>query len=100
MQGDLPPPCRAHSATLIGRKIVIIGGGEGASYSNSVYVFYTPMRRRSRPTFTTTDVPLPRHAHTTVLYQNKIWVFSRGNGLQALRDVWTLDVIGSLDRMP
>jgi hypothetical protein len=32
MQGDLPPPCRAHSATLVGRKIVIIGGGEGASY--------------------------------------------------------------------
>ncbi|KAF8487368.1 hypothetical protein DFH94DRAFT_849762 [Russula ochroleuca] len=26
MQGDLPPPCRAHSATLVGRKIVIIGG--------------------------------------------------------------------------
>ena len=22
MQGDLPPPCRAHSATLVGRKIV------------------------------------------------------------------------------
>jgi len=44
-------------------------------------------------------VPPPRRAHTTVLYQNKIWVFGGGNGLQALNDVWTLDVSGSLDRM-
>ncbi|KAH9177240.1 galactose oxidase [Lactarius sanguifluus] len=99
MQGDLPPPCRAHSATLIGRKIVIIGGGEGASYYNSVHVFDIPTRRWSRPTFTTTDVPPPRRAHTTVMYQGKIWVFGGGNGLQALNDVWTLDVGTSLDRM-
>lgn len=99
MQGDLPPPCRAHSATLIGRKIIIIGGGEGASYYNSVHVFDIPTRRWSRPTFTTTEVPPPRRAHTTVLYQNKIWVFGGGNGLQALNDVWTLDVGTSLDRM-
>jgi hypothetical protein len=99
MQGDLPPPCRAHTATLVGRKIVIIGGGEGASYYNSVHVFDIPTRRWSRPTFTSAEIPPPRRAHTTVLYQNKIWVFGGGNGLQALNDVWTLDVGTSLDRM-
>ncbi|KAH9989555.1 hypothetical protein BJV77DRAFT_1069409 [Russula vinacea] len=80
MQGDLPPPIRAHSATLRARLDI-------------------PTRRWSRPTFTTTDLPPPRRAHTTVLYQSKIWVFGGGNGLQALNDVWTLDVSGSLDRM-
>jgi hypothetical protein len=74
MQGDLPPPCRAHSATLVGRKIVVIGGGENASYYNRVHVFDIP-GRWSRPTFTTADVSPPRRAHTTVLYENKIWVF-------------------------
>ena len=51
MQGELPPPCHMHSATLVGRKIVIIGGGKGASYYNSVYVFDIPAgrARRSRP---------------------------------------------------
>ena len=50
--------------------------------------------RRSRPqTFLRC-----RRAHTTVLYQNKICVFSGGNGLQALNEVWTLDVGSSLDR--
>ena len=99
MQGDLPPPCRAHSATLVGRKIVIIGGGEGSSYYNSVHVFDIPMRRWSRPTFTSTELPPPRRAHSTVLYQNRIWVFGGGNGLQPLNDVWTLDISNSLDRM-
>ena len=88
MQGDLSPPCRAHSATLVGRKIVIIGGGEGASYYNSVYIFDIPTRRWSRPTFT---MDPPRRAHTTMLYQNKIRVFGCGNCLQVPNDVWTLD---------
>jgi len=54
----------------------------------------------SRPTFTAGDVPPPQRTHTTVLYQNKIWVFDGGNGLQALNDVWFLRVgSSSLDRM-
>ncbi|KAI0063348.1 galactose oxidase [Artomyces pyxidatus] len=101
MQGDLPPPCRAHSATLVDRKIVIFGGGEGPVYYNSVYVLDIAMRRWSKPQILNhkDDIPPPRRAHTTVLYQGKIWVFGGGNGMQALNDVWTLDVSGSLDKV-
>ena len=70
------------------------------AYYNSIYVFDIPTRRWSRPTFTTGEVPPPRCAHRTVLYENKIWVFGGRNGLQVLNDVWTLDVgSSSLDRM-
>ena len=99
MQGDLPPLCRVHSTTLIGRKIVIIGGSKGASYYNRVFVFDIPTRCWSHPMFTTTDIPPLRRAHATVLYQNKIWVFGGGNRLQALNNVWTLNVSSSLDWM-
>jgi hypothetical protein len=40
MQGDLPPPSHAHSVTLVGHKVIIIGGEENASYYNSIH-YYT-----------------------------------------------------------
>ena len=114
--GDIPPPCRAHTATLVDKKIVIIGGGEGPVYYNDIYVLDTLTRTWSRPHFpaappspdpeaasmrpTVSDidptrpppVPPPRRAHTAVLYRGKIWVFGGGNGTQALNDLWTLEV--------
>jgi hypothetical protein len=99
MQVDSLSSCRARAATFVGRMMAIIGGSEGAPYYNGVYVFEILTRRWSRPMFTTTDVLTPCRAHTTMLYQNEIWVFGGGNGLQALNDVWTLDVSGSLNRM-
>ncbi|KAI0052434.1 galactose oxidase [Auriscalpium vulgare] len=101
MQGDIPLPCRAHSATLIDRKLVVFGGGEGPVYYNSVYVLDITLRRWLKPIIVNhkEDIPPPRRAHTTVLYQGKIWVFGGGNGMQALNDVWTLDVTGTLERM-
>ncbi|KAI0312266.1 hypothetical protein OF83DRAFT_675176 [Amylostereum chailletii] len=98
MQGDLPPPCRAHTATLVDRKLVIFGGGEGPTYYNGIYILDLPFRRWSQPTVTG-DVPPPRRAHTSVLYKNKIWIFGGGNGVQALNDVWTLDVSGSCEKL-
>ncbi|KAF8431955.1 hypothetical protein L210DRAFT_2878165 [Boletus edulis BED1] len=31
--GDVPPPCPAHTATLVDRKIVIFGGGQASTVS-------------------------------------------------------------------
>jgi len=36
--------------------------------------------------------PAPRRAHTSVLYNGKIYVFGGENGLTAFNDLWTLDV--------
>lgn len=39
-QGDVPPPSRAHTATLVqNRYIFIVGGGQDFVYYNTLYVF-------------------------------------------------------------
>ncbi|KAG6865309.1 hypothetical protein C0991_003612 [Blastosporella zonata] len=89
--GTIPPPFRAHTTTLIDRKLVVIGGGFGMRYFNDVYVFDTITRHWTTPVVSGTP-PTPRRAHTAVLYGQKIWLFGGGTGLHALNDVWTLDV--------
>lgn len=117
--GDVPPPCRAHTATLVDRKIVIFGGGQGPVYYDSTYIFDTTTRSWFCPLFphsqspsqnpeTKSELlspavqsqnppdrplhPAPRRAHTAVLYNGKIYIFGGGNGLTALNDLWALDV--------
>lgn len=41
MRGEMPPPCRAHTATLVDRKIYVFGGGEGPTYYNDLYILDT-----------------------------------------------------------
>ena len=100
VQGDVPPPCRAHTATLVDRKIVVFGGGEGPVYYDTVYVLDTVHRRWQKVEFPA-DAPHPttRRAHTAVYYDGKIWVFGGGNGSQALNDVWTLSVNCPIEKM-
>lgn len=113
MLGDIPPPCRAHTATLVDRKIVVFGGGEGPVYYDTTYILDTTTRRWYAPAFPAQSQPqknaskqqssnpppapdpvhpAPRRAHTAVLYMGKIYIFGGGNGLTALNDLWVLDV--------
>ena len=85
MHGDLPPPCLAHSATLVGQKIIIIARGERASHY-SVHVFDIPARcgctrlspQRVFPGLDAHDGAIPK----------QIWLFGGGDRLRALNDVW------------
>ncbi|KAF9267997.1 galactose oxidase [Marasmius fiardii PR-910] len=96
--GELPPPSRAHSATLIDRnRILIFGGGQGTHYSDAIHVLDTSTRKWSRPIIEDgpeSERPTARRAHTAVFYQGKVWIFGGGNGMTALNDVWALDVGG------
>jgi len=106
-QGDQPPPCCGHTATLVDSKIIIFGGGQGTVYYDSTYIFDTIRRSWFCPTFphsqsTSQNItpqpqqsplhPAPRRGHTSVLYNGKIYVFGGGNDLTAFNDLWTLDV--------
>ena len=100
MYGDIPPPCRAHTATLVDRRLVFFGGGEGPVYRNDVYILDTITRRWQQPKFPKTmRLPPPRRAHTSVFYRNRVYIFGGGNGTQALNDLWTLDVSVSVEKM-
>ncbi|CDO70419.1 hypothetical protein BN946_scf184999.g60 [Trametes cinnabarina] len=106
VRGKIPKPCRAHSATLVDRKIFVVGGGEGLDYYNDVYVLDTVTREWHHPLSSDTPeaertcpFPPPRRAHTSVFYKNKLWIFGGGNGTHALNDVWALDLSGGLDRL-
>ena len=41
--GDLPPKCRAHTATLVDRKIVVFGGGEGVASASRISSLIAPL---------------------------------------------------------
>lgn len=94
--GDVPQPCRAHTSTLVDRKIVLFGGGLATIYYDDVYVLDTETRRWIKPKLAPGPRPAPRRAHVAVYYHGKIWIFGGGTGLTALSDVWTLDVSGGL----
>ncbi|KAH7103692.1 galactose oxidase [Auriculariales sp. MPI-PUGE-AT-0066] len=92
LAGEAPPPCRAHSATLVdGKRIFVFGGGAASEYYDSLWVLDTHLRSWAR---IEVEGPKPtqRRAHTAVLYKGKIVVFGGGNGARALNDVWQLDV--------
>ncbi|KII83176.1 hypothetical protein PLICRDRAFT_180671 [Plicaturopsis crispa FD-325 SS-3] len=94
------PTCRAPTATLVDRRLVIFGGGQGPVYYDTTYVLDTVTRtwtqvHLSHDTGTTNTVhPSPCRAHTAVLYKGKIQIFGSRNGMTALNDTWTLDVSG------
>jgi hypothetical protein len=68
------PPCHVHLATPVGYKILNIGGCNGDSYYNNVYVCDILIWYWSHLIFPTTDVPMPWRTCMSVLYQNKAWV--------------------------
>ncbi|KAI5118477.1 hypothetical protein M0805_003738 [Coniferiporia weirii] len=67
--GDVPPPCRAHTATLVDRRLFVFGGGQGNMYYNTLYILDTVSRRWthvpfSSPTSPPVSASNPTHAHT------------------------------------
>lgn len=95
LSGDIPPPLRAHTATAIqSRKIVIFGGGNGPKYyTNDLYVLDIMSLRFTKVQWPEgAELPERRRAHTACLYKNGVYIFGGGDGQRALNDVWRLDV--------
>lgn len=98
--GDNPPPCRAHSATHVDRRIFLFGGGEGPAYYNHLFVLDSVLRSWTKVTYPPDQPqPIARRAHVTWHYRGKVYLFGGGNGAKALNDLWTLDVSLPYDKM-
>ncbi|KAF9926546.1 hypothetical protein FBU30_003873 [Linnemannia zychae] len=90
--GSIPPPCRAHTSTLVDNKrLYVFGGGDGPQYFNELYMLDTDTLTWTNPQ-TTGKRPRRRRAHTTCVYNNCIYVFGGGDGLQALNDTYQLSL--------
>ncbi|CAG8481514.1 11474_t:CDS:2 [Scutellospora calospora] len=89
--GDPPPACRAHSSTLVDKRLFIFGGGDGPEYFNDLYVFDTDTLTWTKPK-TSGNIPSRRRAHTTAFYNSCIYVFGGGDGVRALNDVYKLEI--------
>ncbi|KAG0278756.1 hypothetical protein BGZ95_003251 [Linnemannia exigua] len=90
--GSIPPPCRAHSSTLVDNKrLYVFGGGDGPQYFNELYMLDTDTLTWTNPQ-TTGKRPRRRRAHTTCVYNNCIYVFGGGDGVQALNDTFQLNL--------
>lgn len=91
-QGDVPPPSRAHTATLVqNRYIFVVGGGQDFVYYDTLYIFDTVTYRWIKPDVQG-EKPIPRRAHTACLHNGRLFIFGGGNGTVALNDVWAMDV--------
>ncbi|CEP08195.1 hypothetical protein [Parasitella parasitica] len=96
-----PPPCRAHSCTVVERdsgsgrrshQLYIFGGGNGPDYFQDVYVLDADTLVWSKPNIELDTRPSKRRAHTTCLWEDKIIVIGGGDGARALDDVHMLDI--------
>lgn len=97
----VPPPCRAHSCTVVEREptpgkksfqLYIFGGGNGPDYFQDVYVFDIDTLSWLKPTIDPQSRPPKRRAHTSCLWDDKLFIIGGGDGARALDDVYMLDI--------
>ncbi|KAJ3010710.1 hypothetical protein HKX48_007230 [Thoreauomyces humboldtii] len=89
--GTPPLPCRAHSATLVSnRYLIVFGGGDGPNYFNSLYILDTVTFTWTTPS-TLGETPSARRAHTAFVHNSDLYIYAGGDGVRALADLYVLN---------
>ncbi|WVW81394.1 hypothetical protein I302_103386 [Kwoniella bestiolae CBS 10118] len=83
---------RAHSGTLVGERIWIIGGVDKSSCWRGVAWFDTESLLWSTIETRGEQFP-PLRAHTTTLVGDKLFIFGGGDGPSYSNEVWVLDTV-------
>lgn len=99
-KGDIPKPCRAHSAGLVsGRWIIIFGGGDGPNYYNDLHILDTHTFTWYKPQILG-NTPSPRRAHTSWVHKDNLYVYAGGDGVRALNDLHVLSTSALTPQTP
>jgi hypothetical protein len=76
VSGSAPPSREGHTAAAFGSRIVYFGGYTQKGYSNQLFVLDTALTTWEYPDVKG-PVPLARHCHTAVAYQNNVCLWWR-----------------------
>jgi len=88
----LNPSARAgHTATIVAKKLLVFGGGDGSKILNDTWVLDLAIFNWSRPTVSGT-APAGRCAHTATLLDSALIVFGGGDGGRRFKDLYILDI--------
>ncbi|WVR03191.1 hypothetical protein IAU60_000182 [Kwoniella sp. DSM 27419] len=83
---------RAHSGTLVGEKIWLIGGVDKSTCWRGVACFDTETLQWTTVETCGDQLP-PLRAHTTTLVGDKLYIFGGGDGPSYSNEVWILDTV-------
>lgn len=87
----LPQPRAGHTITLVGKKLVLFGGGDGSNILNDIWVF-DPTSMIWTPLLVSGSPPSARCAHTSSLLDGKLVIFGGGDGSRRFKDLYVLDI--------
>lgn len=94
VQGTLPSSRRAHTSVLYDCKIVVFGGGNGATALNDVHTLDVADLKnlRWRKLATSGKAPIARGYHSMNLVGSKCVVYGGSDGTECFADVHILDL--------
>jgi hypothetical protein len=75
----------------ITEEVVLFGGFDGKNYFNDVWILDTKKWSWRQITSDQKQIPSPRCWHTSVIYNEQMWVLGGYNGKTTLDDFWVFD---------
>jgi len=91
-KGNPPKPRYGHTTTLVnGNELYIIGGTNGSSYFNDIYIFDLHTKQYHNVDYKGNFIA--RAHHTTVLYEMNLFIFGGGNDKKIFNDIQCIDVV-------
>jgi len=94
LSGPTPVGRSYHTASVIGQKVYIFGGNDGAKRLNDLWIIDTK-RMQWQKIYANGPIPKERSGHTCSVIGDNLWIFGgvTGGGKIHLNDVWILDTV-------